>query len=169
MPTPRVEALIVKLDRGGRKTLQALGALAPEGWGAVVYREPHVWDVRDLLAHLLSAEQGLLRVAQDVAVGAGGAPESLDHDVFNAEEQQRLKGRSLQQLLSALAAARRATLVWVGTLDDSQLDRVGRHPGLGQVTLEAILLSMHGHQLLHLRDVQHTDLAADTVKGGGDG
>jgi len=73
VPTPRVEALIVKLDRGGRKTLQALGALAPEGWSGVVYREPHTWDVRDLLAHLLSAEQGLLRVAQDVAAGGAGA------------------------------------------------------------------------------------------------
>jgi hypothetical protein len=60
------------LDRGGRKTLQALGALASEEWSAVVYREPHVWDVRDLLAHLLSAEQGLLRVAQDVAAGGAG-------------------------------------------------------------------------------------------------
>ena len=146
--------MIVKLDRGGRKTLQALGALAPEGWGAVVYREPHVWDARDLLAHLLSAEHGLLSVAQDVASGGAGAPESLDHGVFNAEEQQRLKGLAPTQLLGALEAARSATLAWVGTLDDAQLDRVGRHPGLGQVTLETIILGMHGHQLLHLRDVQ---------------
>jgi len=169
VPTPRVEALMFKLDRGGRKTLQALGALAPEGWGAVVYREPDVWDVRDLLAHLWSAEQGLLQVAQDVADGGAGAPESLDHNVFNAEEQQRLKGLAPTQLLGALEAARRATLAWVGTLDDAQLERIGRHPGLGQVTLEAILLSMHGHQLLHLRDVQHTHLVADPVKGGGNG
>ena len=154
MPTPRVEALFVKLDRGGHKTQQALRALAPEGWSAVVYREPHVWDVRDLLTQLLSAEEGLLRIAQDVAAGGAGAPESLDHDAFNAEEQQRLKGRSPQELLVALAAARGATLAWVGTLDDAQLDRMGRHPGLGRVTLEAIILSMHGHQLLHLRDVQ---------------
>ncbi len=160
MPTPRVEALIVKLDRGGRKTLQALGALAPEGWGAVVYREPHAWDVRDLLAHVLSTEQGLLHLAQDVAAGGAGAPEGLDHDVFNADEQQRLKGLTPQQLLAALDAARHATLAWVGTLDDAQLDHVGRHPGLGQVTLEAILLSMHGHQLLHLRDVQHRNLVS---------
>lgn len=160
MPTPRVEALIVKLDRGGRKTLHALGALAPGGWGAVVYREPQVWDVRDLLAHLLSAEQGLLRVAQDVAAGGAGAPESLDHDVFNTEEQQRLKGLTPQQLLVALDVARHATLAWAGTLDDAQLERVGRHPGLGRVTLEAILLSMHGHQLLHLRDVQHRNLVS---------
>jgi hypothetical protein len=153
-----VEALLVRLEKGGSKTQQALGAQAPEAWSAVVYREPHVWDVRDLLAHLLSAEQGLLRIAQDVAAGGSGAPESLDHDVFNAEEQQRLKGRSPQELLAALAAARSATLAWVGTLDDAQLERIGRHPGLGRVTLEAMLLSMHGHQLLHLRDVQHRNL-----------
>jgi len=155
VPTPRVQALIAKLERGGRKTLEALGALAPEAWGATVYREPQVWDVRDLLAHLLSAEQGLLRVAQNVAAGGAGAPESLDHNVYNAEEQVRLKGLTPGQLLSALDSARQATLAWVRTLDDAQLDTVGRHPGLGQVTLEAIILSMHGHQLLHLRDVQH--------------
>ena len=153
MPTPRVEALIARLEKGGNKTQEALGALAPEGWSAVVYREPHVWDVRDLLAHLLSAEQGLLRLAQDVAAGGAGAAESLDHNAFNAEEQQRLQDRSPQQLLPAVAAARRATLAWLRTLDDAQLDRMGRHPGLGRVTLETIILSMHGHQLLHLRDM----------------
>ena len=156
MPTPRLEALIARLERGGRKTQEVFGVLAPEAWGAAVYREPQVWDARDLLAHLLSAEQGLLRVAQDVAAGGAGAPEGMDHNAYNAEEQVRLSGLAPQQLLSALAAGRQATLAWVHTLDDAQLDRVGRHPGLGQVTLEAIILKMHGHQLLHLRDTQRS-------------
>ena len=154
MPTPRVEALIARLEKGGNKTQEALGALAPEGWSAVVYREPVMWDVRDLLAHLLSAEEGLLRLAQDVAAGGAGAAETFDPDAFNAEEQQRRQGRSPQELLAALAAARGVTLAWLRTLDDVQLDRMGRHPGLGRVTLETIILGMHGHQLLHLRDVQ---------------
>ncbi len=57
-------------------------------------------------------------------------------------------------MLLALAKARQVTLEWVRTLDDSQLDRIGRHPVLGEVTLETIITAIYGHQLLHMRDLR---------------
>ncbi len=154
MPSPRVESLVARLEKGHQKTQEILGVFAPDQWAITVYAEPYGWDVRDLLAHFVSAEGRLLELAQDVASGGAGAPEDFAFEVFNAEEQRRLKDPSPQGLLLALAKARQVTLEWVRTLDDSQLDRIGRHPVLGEVTLETIITAIYGHQLLHMRDLR---------------
>jgi hypothetical protein len=78
----------------------------------------------------------------------------FDYDDFNAEEQVRLAGIPPEKLLSNLADAREATITWVATLDDAELDRMGYHPALGKVTLEALINAIHGHQLMHMRDLQ---------------
>ncbi len=154
MPTERVEALIGKLDKGLLKTKEILGSFTPDQWSRVLYDGPPAWTVRDLLAHLVSAEHRLLRVAQDVAAGGAGAPPGFDLDAFNAGEQTRLADRSPEELLPALGKARQVTLEWVRTLEDSQLDRLGRHPALGEVTLEVMITATYGHQLLHMRDLK---------------
>ncbi len=154
MPKPRVESLIAKLGKGHIKTQEILGSLTDEQWRAAVYAEPEVWDVRALLAHFVSAEERLLELAQDVVSGGPGVPEGFDFELFNAEEQQRLKDQSPQELLEALADYRGTTLDWVRALDDALLDRIGRHPVLGDVTVEAMILAIYGHQLLHMRELQ---------------
>jgi uncharacterized protein (TIGR03083 family) len=154
MAESRVEALIARLEKGGRKTQEIMSELKPEQWQTVVYTEPYPWTVRDLLAHFLSAEEALLRIAQNVAGGEPGIPEGFDFDVFNAEERKRLAGRSPQELLTDLDAARQVTLDWLRALPEDSLDRAGRHPVLGDISLEAMLTAIYGHQLLHVRDLQ---------------
>lgn len=154
MTTPRVESLLAKLEKGHGKTMEIFAALNPAQWARVVYDTPHVWRVRELLAHFVSSEEALLQLAQDVAAGGPGAAPDFDYDAFNAQEQERLKGHSPEELLAALDRARRATLDWVRTLDDTALDRVGRHPALGEVTLETMITAIYGHQLLHMQDLR---------------
>jgi hypothetical protein len=154
MATERVESLIAKLEKGGLKTQEILAPLAADEWSRILYDGPPAWKVRDLLAHLASAEPRLLQIAQDVAAGGPGAPPGFELDAFNAEEQRRLRDKSPEELLSALASVRQVTLGWVRTLEDSQLDRRGRHPALGEVTLEVMITAIYGHQLLHMRDLK---------------
>ncbi len=154
MPGSRVEALMAKLEKGGQKTRETLSGLAPAQWQCVVYAEPYPWTVRDVLAHFVASEDHLRRLAQDVASGGAGAPEGLDYDAVNAQDQKRLAGRSPHELLESLPTVRQATLEWMHTLSEDDLDRVGRHPALGQVSLETMLTAIYGHQLLHMRDVQ---------------
>jgi hypothetical protein len=154
MAPERVESLIAKLEKGGRKTQEILGSLPADEWSRILYDGPPAWNVRDLLAHLVSAEPRLLEIAQDVAAGGPGAPLGFDLDAFNAAEQTRLKDTSPEELLSALAKTRQVTMDWVRTLNDSQLDRRGRHPALGEVTLEVMITAIYGHQLLHMRDLK---------------
>jgi hypothetical protein len=110
--------------------------------------------MRDLLAHFVSAEHRLLELARQVASGGLGAPPDFDIDEFNADEQERLQSRATRDLLSELEGARQRTMEWVATLDEAQLDCIGRHPVLGDITVESMILAIYGHQLLHMRDLQ---------------
>ncbi len=154
MASPRIQAIIARLEKGRDKTRAALGALAPAQWNETVYAEPSPWTVRDLLAHFVSTEGKLLELCQDVAGGGKGTPEDFDLDGFNAEEQAHWQNCTPAQLLEALDAARQKTIDWARTLEDAQLDRVGNHPALGETTLEVLVLSIYGHQLFHMRDLK---------------
>jgi hypothetical protein len=152
MTEPRADALAARLEKGRQKTFEILNALTPEQWQQPLYEEP-AWQVRHLLAHFVSAERQLLALAQNVAGGGPGAPPDLDINRFNANEQNRLEGQSLPVLLDLLDQERRQTIEWVRTLDADQLDKVGRHPVLGDVNVEIMLGAIYGHQLLHMRDL----------------
>ncbi len=155
MSSPRVNALVARLEKGGQKTRETFSRLTPQQWQQPVYTEPGVWTPRHLLAHFLSAELHLLPLCQDIAAGGKGAPEDFDINGFNAQEQQRLAPCSAEELTAQLDAARRKTLDWIQTLTDEQLDYAGNHPALGAVTLETLILSIYGHQLFHIRDFLH--------------
>jgi hypothetical protein len=150
----RVDDLVARLTKGAGKTAQILGGLRDDQWQMALYTEPLAWTVRDLAAHFLSAEVALLRVMQDVASGGPGAPEDFNYDDFNSDEQTRLAGLPLRRLLADLVEARAATIAWASNLNDSDLDRCGRHPALGDITLESFINAIYGHQLMHMRDLQ---------------
>ena len=150
----RAIQLVARLRKGIRKTTETLGGLTEEQWNTVLYEGPPAWTVRDMLAHFLSAEDGLRRIAQDIAAGGPGAPQGFDIDAYNGAEQARLAGIPPHKLLADLAAAREATLAWVAGLDEADLDRTGHHPALGEITVEAFINAFYGHQLLHMRDLQ---------------
>lgn len=149
----RIDDLVARLNKGARKTAEIFNSLTDEQWRQVIYETPSPWTLRDLLAHFLSAEVGLLRIGQDIAAGGPGTPEGFDYDEFNAQEQVRLAGLPPATLLAQLEAARAATLAWLSGLDDADLDRMGRHPALGQVNLETFVNAIYGHQLMHMRDL----------------
>jgi len=152
MPQSRAGTLAAKLEKGRQKTFEILNALTPEQWQRPLYHQP-IWLVRHLLAHFVSAELQLLALAQAVAAGSPGTPPDFDIDRFNAGEQIRLEGRSPTILLDHLDRARRQTIEWVRTLDADQLARIGRHPALGDVNVETMIMAIYGHQLLHMRDL----------------
>jgi hypothetical protein len=154
MPGPRVSALIAKLEKGQAKTQEILSGLSDDQWARVVYPDPYAWTARDLLAHFLSSEAELLRLVQDVASGGLGAPEGYDYNAFNADEHRRLAAEAPGKLLLSLAEARGKTIDWARSLREDDLDRIGRHPALGEVTLEILITAIYGHVLLHMRDAQ---------------
>jgi hypothetical protein len=150
----RIDELVARLHKGARKTADILGSLTDDQWELVLYEGPPVWKVRDLAAHFVWSEEALLSVAKDIAAGGPGAPENFDYDEYNAQEQRCRAEVSPQELLADLAAIRQATIEWTEGLDESDLDRIGRHPGLGDISLEMFLTAFYGHQLLHMRELR---------------
>jgi hypothetical protein len=150
----RMDDLVARLRKGAGKTTLILSSLSDDQWNIALYSEPHIWTVRNMLAHFLSSEIGLLRIAQDIAAGGPGAPEGFDYNAFNASEQDRLAGLPPDKLLASLASAREATLAWLAELGEADLDRMGCHPALGEITLETFVNVIYGHQLMHMRDLQ---------------
>ena len=150
----RVDDLVARLTKGAGKTEQILSSLSDDQWQRVLYTEPLAWTARDVAAHFLSAEVALLRVMQDVASGGPGVPENFNYDDFNSVEQVRLADLPPRRLLADLVEARAATIAWVSKLDEADLDRCGRHPALGDITLEIFVNAIYGHQLMHMRDLQ---------------
>jgi hypothetical protein len=140
------------LEKGRLKTFDIFEALTPGQWQQVLYNDPP-WRVCQLLAHFVSSEEQLLALAKDVAAGGPGAPIDFDYDHFNAAEQSRLEGFAVRELQGMLDQARQRTIAWVRTLDAVRLERIGHHPVLGQVTVETLVLSIYGHQLLHMREL----------------
>jgi len=161
MSQSRLDDLLAKLEKGHQKTREFFDRLSPAEWQSPLYTEPN-WNIHNLLAHFVSAEQNLLELSQNVAAGGKGAPEGLHIDPFNAQEQNRFQGQSVQALLEALDGARQRTIAWARTLSDEQLDKKGRHPALGVVRVEDMLTAIYGHQILHIRDVMRTIRAAKT-------
>lgn len=149
----RLDEPLARLRKGGAKTTEIFSALAGDQWQRVVYSEPYPWTVRDLLAHFYSAEVGLLGLMQNIASGGLGAPEDFNYDDFNAAEHKRLAGILPAKLIPDLAAAREASITWVSGLTDADLDRTGRHPALGVVSVEIFITAIYGHQLMHMRDL----------------
>lgn len=160
MSSPRVHTLINRLEKGTQKTNEIFSKLTQEQWKAVIFDDPEKWTWRDLLAHFVSAEGRLFELAQNVAVGGEGAPEGFDFDAFNAAERTRLLNYPPAHLLTMLDKARQETLAWVATLNDTQLDYVGRHPALGIVSVETMVTAIYGHQLLHMREIQSKQQAS---------
>ncbi len=154
MTSERIENLVARLEKGNLKTQEVFSALTAEQWSSTVYQEPHLWDFRSLLAHFVSVEENMLELVKHTAAGGEGLPADFNYDKFNSEEQARFQGKSPEELLKELNERREATLKWVRTLDEGQLDRTGMHPALGEVTVETMITAIYGHQLLHMREAR---------------
>ncbi len=153
MKSKRIEKLITRLERGLHKTNEILDTLDQDGWQEPVEGESDGWTVKDLVAHFIVSEEHLLMIAKDIAAGGEGAPEDIDIDAFNEDQLARQPDRTPDELQVLLGGIRETTIDWVVEQDDETLDRVGRHPTLGDSSVETIIFSIYGHQLLHMREL----------------
>lgn len=152
MTSPRSEKLVEKLTRGLSKSLEIFEAVDGDQWMQPIFDEPESWNLTDLVAHFIYSEDHLRSIAQDIAAGGEGAPDGMDIDAFNRDELEKLRHLPTDVLLERLVKTRETTIEWVRGLDESQLDKVGRHPVLEASNVETVIFSIYAHQLLHMRE-----------------
>jgi uncharacterized protein (TIGR03083 family) len=150
----RTEPITARLIEKGQETAAFFRALTPQQWQARVYTEGSQWDARQVLCHFVSAERAFLRIFEDVMQGGPGAPEGFNIDRFNEREVSQMAMLAPQELIAQFEQVRAAVVAFVQGLDDSDLDREGRHPFFGVDRLEKFLKLIYRHNMIHERDVR---------------
>jgi len=137
------------------RTPAALNALLrdlPETW-TLRNEGENTWSAFDIIRHLNHGERTdwIPRVKVVLQFGETKTFEPFDRQ-GHAREMQ---GKSLGQLLDEFARLRSENLAELRALNlrPEDLERRGRHPSLGVVTLSALLATWAVHDLTHLHQI----------------
>jgi hypothetical protein len=142
--------------------LRALLVTLPESW-VHANEGSDTWSPFDVVGHLLDADSTnwIPRARIILEHGETRAFDDFDRVAHLASS----RGRALTDLLDDFATARQESLQQLTALQltPSDLDRCGRHPALGRVTLRQLLATWVAHDLDHLCQItrvlarQYTD------------
>jgi hypothetical protein len=137
------------------RTPAALNALLrdlPETW-TLRNEGENTWSAFEVIAHLISGERTdwMPRVRKILKSGETKTFEPFDRWGYKRE----IPGKSLGQLLDEFARLRSENLGELRALNlrPEDLDRRGRHPDFGAVSLSALLATWAAHDLTHLHQV----------------
>jgi len=152
-----LDETVALLDRTPR-VLRELLANLPDGW----LGEPDApggWTARDVVGHLISGEIDDWIPRAEIILRDGTTRAFDSFDRFAHEDRDR--GVALASLIERFAELRARSLDRLRELvhDDADLDRRGRHPELGVVTLRQHLATWSVHDLDHVAQI-HASLAA---------
>jgi DinB superfamily len=138
-----------------QRTPAALSALLgglPDAW-VMPNEGPDTFSPYDVVGHLIHGEKTdwVPRAKRLLEFGTGKIFDLYDR--FAQYEES--KGKSLQQLLDEFAVLRKENIGWLQGLGltESDLDKKGMHPKLGEVTLRNLLATWVVHDLTHLAQV----------------
>ena len=137
------------------RTPGALNALLrglPDGW-IVAHEGGESWSPYDVIGHLIHGERTdwIPRVRRLLEHG-----ESLAFEKFDRFAQfDESKGKTLASLLDEFAEVRGQSLRNLAALNLTapDLDRRGRHPAFGAVTLRQLLATWMAHDLDHVSQI----------------
>lgn len=143
-------------------SLDALLRGLPDDW-TTANEGGETWSPYDVIGHLIQGEKTDWLPRARIILEQGEARAFDKFDRFAQFEQS--KGRTLPGLLDEFATLRSASIEQLNGLGltESDLERKGRHPALGGVTLGQLLATWVAHDLDHVSQVarvlarQYTD------------
>lgn len=111
------------------------------------------WSAFDVLGHLVYAERNNWMPRAKVILESGESRPFADFDRLG--QQRESQGKSLGQVLEEFSRLRAENLAHLRALNLQQQDlqRRGRHPALGVVTLSELLATWATHDLTHLHQI----------------
>jgi DinB superfamily len=114
---------------------------------------PDKWSVAEIVAHLADVEIVIGWRVRSI-LGAPGTPiQAFDQDAW--VEAGHYAQRSPRQSLAQLRAVREANLALYKSLSPEQWKHYGMHSERGQESVEHIVRMLAGHDLNHLRQIEH--------------
>jgi len=143
-----------KLQSEGEKFFALFAGLTDDQWQMKVYTEGETWTIRNVLAHFVTSERGLVKLFERIRNTGEGSPDDFSIDRYNASQQQKTKDLSQQELLEQYKAVRSDSVAWTLSLEESDLEKRGRHPFLGMTTLREMIKMLYLHNQIHYRDMK---------------
>jgi hypothetical protein len=143
-----------KLKSEGEKFFTLFAGLTDGQWQVEVYTEDQTWTIRNVLAHFVTSERGLVKLFEQIRLSGKGAAVDFSIDRYNAAQQQKTKDLSPQELLEQYKAVRSDSVAWTLSLEESDLEKQGRHPFLGITTLREMIKMLYLHNQIHYRDMK---------------
>lgn len=134
------------------KAFDALLRGLPEAWLRST-EGPETWSPFDVVGHLIHGERTDWMPRLRIILDHGDARPFEAFDRFAQKEAS--SGKTMEELLDAFAALRRENLGALRTLGlrPGDMERRGRHPALGSVTLGQLLATWVAHDMTHLAQV----------------
>ncbi len=129
-----------------------LERLGPSDWSR---RSPNEgWTIRELLAHLSTAERGFVSVIRRLAAGEGGVPDDFDRDRWNASQLRKQAEVDERGLWQQLVAAHEQLLDLLERMDDDAFERRGRLSSGEDGSVEDAFRLIARHMRDHTTDVE---------------
>lgn len=133
-------------------TLNAMLRDLPETWTSAT-EGPGTWSPYVVIGHLIHCERADWMPRLSIILEHGpGRP----FDPFDREAQLReSQGKSFPALLDEFTELRQANLdrLRMLNLQSEQLEKIGTHPVLGQVTARQLLATWTAHDLAHILQI----------------
>ena len=146
--------LAEKLKSEGDKFHKLFSGLSDEQWNSEVYTEGATWTIRNVLAHFVTSERGLIKLFERIRLSGEGSAEDFSIDRYNASMQERTRDLTPAELLEQYKSIRAESIAWVTTLTEVDLEKLGRHPFLGMTTIREMIKMLYIHNLTHYRDMK---------------
>lgn len=143
-----------KLKSEGEKFYAIFAGLTGDQWDMEVYTEDQTWTIRNVLAHFVTSERGLVKLFERIRAGGEGSPDDFSIDRYNARQQEKTQKLSPQELLEQYKTVRADSVAWTLSLEESDLEIEGRHPFLEMTTLREMIKMLYLHNIIHYRDMK---------------
>lgn len=148
------EFLAKRLRSEGEKMTEYFASLDEAAWMQTVYTEGDEWTIRNVLSHFVTSEKAFLKLFANIIESGSGASKDFDVDRYNARQQEKTEALLPQELLIQYQEIRAKMAAWVETLDETDLEKEGRHPFLGETTLAEMIKLVYRHNQIHYRDIR---------------
>jgi hypothetical protein len=152
----RLSGVLNVVTEGREKLGQVLDRLRPEDWNLVVQGEDQKWTIRQIVSHLVDAQKGMMGQAKAFQEGKEVVPPDFDLNRWNKRAVEKMAEKTPEELLNQLHEGHTALKNFIGTLEDADLDKSGRHSSLQIMTIEQIIQQIGQHEAEHAQTIAET-------------
>jgi uncharacterized damage-inducible protein DinB len=151
---PQCQKIAQRLSDAAQRTQEFFQSIEDDQWYQQVYSEGASWTVRHILAHFVVTEASIARLVKYILEGLPGVPENFDIDKFNEREVKCFSKLPTEMVLQRFLERRAETIEMVSQMEDTDLEKQGRHPWFGIAPVGDMIKLMYRHNQIHQRDIR---------------